>query len=132
MVRFTRAHIRGFAVLFLATAGSQALSEEHVHHVQGSYETAAHDATPSPIPDRIVLTWQTDPATSQAVTWRTDTTVAHGIVEIAPADASPRFMLDAESLDAETATPFDTRPERPSASSTTRSSSPGARGSPTG
>ena len=102
MVGFTRAHIRGFAVLFLATAGSQALSEEHVHHVQGSYETAAHDATPSPIPDRIVLTWQTDPATSQAVTWRTDTTVAHGIVEIAPADASPRFMLDAESLDAET------------------------------
>ncbi len=102
MVGFTRAHIRGFAVLFLATAGSQALSEEHVHHVQGSYETAAHDATPSPIPDRIVLTWQTDPATSQAVTWRTDTTVAHGIVEIAPADASPRFMLDAEALAAET------------------------------
>jgi hypothetical protein len=54
------------------------------------------------IPDRIVLTWQTDPATSQAVTWRTDTTVAQGTVEIAPAEASPRFTVRRESVAAET------------------------------
>src|SRR5262245_48125758 len=37
---------------------------------------------PTPLPDRIILTWQTDPATSQAVTWRTDTSVTAAVAEI--------------------------------------------------
>src|SRR5262245_15411208 len=50
---------------------------------------AAH--RPTPLPDRIVLTWQTDPATSQAVTWRTDTTVTTAVAEFAVAEDSAAF-----------------------------------------
>jgi acid phosphatase type 7 len=33
------------------------------------------------VPDRVVLTWDDDPARSQAVTWRTDTSVAQAVAE---------------------------------------------------
>lgn len=38
---------------------------------------------PRPLPDRIVLTWADDPATTQAVTWRTDTSVRQAVAEFA-------------------------------------------------
>jgi hypothetical protein len=101
MVRHTQA-VLAAAVVVLVTAGCRGPRQEHAPSFEGSYETAAHDPSPSPIPDRIVLTWQTDPATSQAVTWRTDTTVAHGTVEIAPAEASPRFTESLEPVEAHT------------------------------
>lgn len=47
-----------------------------------------HRATP--VPDRIVLTWTGDPATTQAVTWRTSADVAGGLAEIAPAADGPQ------------------------------------------
>jgi len=47
---------------------------------------------PSPIPDRILLTWTSDPSVSQAVTWRTDVATGNGIAEIAVADDGPRFV----------------------------------------
>ena len=43
----------------------------------------------SPVPDRITLTWKGDPATSMAVTWRTDSTVTNSVAEIAVATATP-------------------------------------------
>ena len=46
---------------------------------------------PTVMPDRIVLTWAGDPATSQAVTWRTDTSVKSAIAQIVDADAGPKF-----------------------------------------
>lgn len=46
---------------------------------------------PQRTPDRVVLTWQTNPATSQAVTWRTAATVGRGVVEIAQATPDPSF-----------------------------------------
>lgn len=33
---------------------------------------------PTPLADRVILTWTGDPAKTQAVTWRTDTTIAQG------------------------------------------------------
>ena len=30
---------------------------------------------PTPLPDRVVLTWEEDPATTQSVSWRTDTNI---------------------------------------------------------
>lgn len=98
--------MRGIAVAVIAasvllpTCGSA--HDRDRHGLQGSYETAAHDPTPSALPDRIVLTWETDPATSQAITWRTDTSVATGVVEIAPADASSRFVVRREIVTATT------------------------------
>jgi acid phosphatase type 7 len=62
----------------------------------------AQEYKPSPVPDRIILTWQTDPTTSQAVTWRTDTSIAAGIAQIAFADPSPDFVINAKSYNAKT------------------------------
>ena len=33
-------------------------------------------------PDRIILTWSTDPKTTQAVTWRTDSTINKSFAQI--------------------------------------------------
>ena len=46
----------------------------------------------SSMPDRIVLTWMGDPATSQAVTWRTNADILTPVAEIAEADGSPTFV----------------------------------------
>ncbi|HJZ56741.1 MAG TPA: metallophosphoesterase family protein [Gemmataceae bacterium] len=46
-------------------------------------------SSPTPQPDRIILTWKGDPATTQAVTWRTDTSVTGAVAQIALADPGP-------------------------------------------
>ena len=53
-------------------------------------------------PDRIVATLKDDPATSFAVTWRTDETVTETIAEIAPATNAARFDLGATVVEART------------------------------
>lgn len=73
----------------------------------GSYTEAALDHHPSRIPDRIVLTWKENPAASQAVTWRTDSSVKMAFAEIAVADPSPDFVKRAKRLQAKTV-PFET------------------------
>ena len=50
---------------------------------------SAHE--PTPIPDRIILTWAGDPANSQSVTWRTSTTVRIGVGQIALCEPGPGF-----------------------------------------
>ncbi len=57
---------------------------------------------PSILPDRIVLTWTGDPARSQAVTWRTDTSIAVGLAEIAVAGDDASFTKRARQLKAKT------------------------------
>jgi 3',5'-cyclic AMP phosphodiesterase CpdA len=57
---------------------------------------------PTGIPDRIVLSWTADPATTQAVTWRTSGTVGTALAEIAVADEGPFFVTEAKSFTAET------------------------------
>lgn len=51
-------------------------------------------------PDRVILTWSGDPATTQSVTWRTSTTVAQGWAEISLADAGPGLAAAAEQIQA--------------------------------
>lgn len=54
---------------------------------------ATHDREihrPTARPDRIVLTWTGDPARSQAVTWRTDGSVARALAQIALATDKPQ------------------------------------------
>lgn len=53
---------------------------------------------PSAMPDRVVLTWDGNPATSQAVTWRTDTTVAAGLAQIGKAEHGPYVEKQAKSV----------------------------------
>jgi len=53
-------------------------------------------------PDRIVLTWAGDPATSQAVTWRTDLSVTGAVAEVAPAGDTPALHLVSRQVVGET------------------------------
>ena len=69
-----------------------------------SFHLCAHDSweptiyssknayAPKPLPDRVILTWEEDPATSQSVTWRTDVTVKRGMAQLAIASADGRAM----------------------------------------
>ena len=55
--------------------------------------------------ERIILTWKENPATSQAVTWRTNSAHKAAVAEIAVADASPDFEKQAQTFQA-TSTEF--------------------------
>lgn len=88
-----------FTFLFLFGACSQA--QHHVHNApqyQALWDNAGHH------PDHIVLNLTADPATSMAVTWRTDATVSRGMAEIALATPAPRFWRNASSYSAVTET----------------------------
>lgn len=50
-----------------------------------------HWEIPSKNPDRIILTFHGDPATSRAVTWRTDTSIKKGVAQIAVATVNSNF-----------------------------------------
>ncbi|MCW5933423.1 MAG: metallophosphoesterase family protein [Fimbriimonadia bacterium] len=55
---------------------------------------------PSPFPDRVILTWSDNPAETQSVTWRTDTTISKGLAQIAEAEAGPKFPEKARPTEA--------------------------------
>jgi 3',5'-cyclic AMP phosphodiesterase CpdA len=57
---------------------------------------------PSPFPDRVILTWCGDPASTQAVTWRTEVSARPARAQIAEADAGPGFVKHAATRHAET------------------------------
>ena len=59
---------------------------------------------PTAHPDRIVLTWSDDPATTQSVTWRTSTAVHQGIAELVLASADPAFDRNPQRTTAVTET----------------------------
>lgn len=59
---------------------------------------------PTPVPDRVILTWAGDPSTTQAVTWRTSTSVTKPVAEIAEAGDGPEFVKRATAVKAVTET----------------------------
>ncbi|GAB4016837.1 metallophosphoesterase family protein [Spirosoma migulaei] len=72
-----------FFSLFVALTLSSASAQTHKQYPASIY------------PDRIILGWHGDPATSQSVNWRTDTTVTNAVGAIAEADPSPDFVKSA-------------------------------------
>lgn len=68
-----------------------------------SYETTVPDNVKyqvSRVPDRVILTWAGDPATTQAVTWRTDTSVTSPVAEIAESEDGPNYPKKAKAVPA--------------------------------
>ena len=63
------------------------ISAQHNHEHNG----LQHWEIPSKNPDRIILTFLGDPATSRAVTWRTDSTIKNGFSQIAEATVNSNF-----------------------------------------
>ena len=61
---------------------------------------------PTAIPERILLSWAGDPAHTQAVTWRTDTSVNHGLAAECASRPWARFVEKAVEVAAETV-PFE-------------------------
>ena len=57
---------------------------------------------PTPLPDRVILTWNDNPATTQSVNWRTDISVKKGFAQLAIANANGR-ALKPKKFNAETA-----------------------------
>lgn len=59
---------------------------------------------PTALPDRVILGFRGDPARSQAVNWRTDSTVWRAVGEIAPAADAAEFAATARAVPAQTTT----------------------------
>ncbi len=86
-------HMRPFLPLLAVLAAP--LFAHQPHEIDSWKPTLYADKlahAPRPLPDRIVLTWSGDPATTQSVTWRTDPSVARGIAELALANDSGREL----------------------------------------
>jgi len=75
-------------------AGTTALASSFIPTGALAIESERSYAS-SVYPDRIILSWMNNPATSQAVTWRTDTSVRNACAQIAKADGSPFFSNNA-------------------------------------
>ena len=80
-----------FIFIVFLCLNSVAHPDETVHEY--SRELAHY---PSPLPDRVVLTWNDDPATTQAVNWRTDVSVKAGLAQLAVANANGRELKPVE------------------------------------
>jgi len=98
----------GVTALVVPSACAPA-AHQTVEGAHGPHAGAASDAGASveyrryvatPAPDRIILTFAGDPATTQAVTWRTDPSVTEGAAQIAVATASPALEGGARTVSA--------------------------------
>ncbi len=78
-------------------------SSNILSHVDSSIKKYPNEMAhiPTPLPDRVVLTWNDDPATTQAVNWRTDVSVKVGLAQLAIANANGR-ALEPNEFKAET------------------------------
>lgn len=99
--------VKRFVSALLMTAFSGSLALAHSDHVAPVPFPAEAAHAPRPLPDRIVLTWTSDPTTSQTATWRTDLSVAAAWAEVQPATDHPlrgepvRFDATSQRLDTE-------------------------------
>lgn len=70
----------------------------------GAKNLVAQVNAPTPYPDRVVLNLTENPATSVAVTWRTDVAVSEGFCELQPAAEGPVNKEDSKTFKAKTTT----------------------------
>ncbi|WP_281613094.1 FN3 domain-containing metallophosphoesterase family protein [Flammeovirga sp. SubArs3] len=91
-------------VLFFSFFLYQNTLAQHHHHDHGHdhYKGLHHWEIPSRDPDRIILNFNGDPATSRAVTWRTDSTVTNAYAQLAVATVNSKFTDKAKQLEAVT------------------------------
>ena len=54
--------------------------------------SAPETYAPSPLPDRVILTWEDNPSTTQSVSWRTDISVKRAIAQLAVANSNGRAL----------------------------------------
>ena len=96
MIKFSYASL--FSLIFFFNLNAQNHSHSH-HH---SHDGLHHWEIPSKDPDRIILTFNGDPSTKRAVTWRTDSSVEKAEAQIAAAGVNSKFVKEATSYIATT------------------------------
>jgi hypothetical protein len=87
---FRRLCIISFYIYLTSTYVSAQISHDH--------KGLNHWEIPSKNPDRIILTFLGNPATSRAVTWRTDNSIKNGVAQIAEATVNSNFIKNNYSL----------------------------------
>ena len=88
----------GILLIFLLFSPRFVWAQHSHSHTNGLH----HWEIPSKDPDRTILTFHGDPATSRAVTWRTDSTVSKAFAQIALATENSKFTVHAKTLEAKT------------------------------
>lgn len=103
MPRTIQRAIHGLVLALATTSLARAHEGEHEHdHPAPRRVEDIEMFKPSPLPDRIILTWNGDPARTQAVTWRTDDTIHEAVAEIALSEPGPQFAPKARQVAAKT------------------------------
>jgi 3',5'-cyclic AMP phosphodiesterase CpdA len=87
-----------FAVGFCLNINAQ----QHTHSHKDHYVDLHHWEIPSKDPDRIILTFNGDPSTKRAVTWRTDSSIKKSVAQIALAGVNSKFSKNAKTYTAST------------------------------
>ena len=93
---------RIFSGVFLVLAISPCQAHDGHDHPVVKRVTDDKLYAATPMPDRILLSWKGDPARSQAITWRTDSTVHEAVAELALATDGPLFTTSAKRFTAKT------------------------------
>ena len=96
MIKFF--YVSLLSLLFLFNLNAQKHSHSHEHKHDGLH----HWEIPSKDPDRIILTFNGDPSTTRAVTWRTDSSIKKAEAQIAIAGVNSGFSNKAISYNAST------------------------------
>jgi len=96
----TRLRLARLLLAFLVALSAAPLWAHDDHPPKKVLDADLYRATP--MPDRIILTLQQDPANNQAVTWRTDTSVNKALAQIAVAEAGPGFVKKTKDVSATT------------------------------
>ncbi len=86
------------SIMFTSCKNENSYQHEHHHGHSHVLEGLHHWEIPSKDPDRIILTFNGDPATSRAVTWRTDTTITKAVAQIAEASVNSKFAENAKTI----------------------------------
>ena len=93
-------YLLALTIALLSCAAQAVTAQDHDHnhphghdHQHGPIAVMpAQMYAPTAMPDRIILTLNEDPKTTQTVNWRTSVDVATALVEIAEAGAGPKFV----------------------------------------
>ena len=91
-----------FILVIFFNCNSNHHSHSHSHSHSHQKDGLHHWEIPSKDPDRIILTFNGNPSTKRAVTWRTDSSVKKAEAQIAVAGLNSDFVKDASTYTANT------------------------------
>ena len=91
-----------FILVIFFNCNSNHHSHSHSHPHSHQKDGLHHWEIPSKDPDRILLTFNGNPSTKRAVTWRTDSSVKKAEAQIAVAGLNSDFVKDASTYTANT------------------------------